>query len=565
MQDPLIGQQIDTYQIRALLGRGGMAQVYRAYDAQLSREVALKLLSAHIQQQPAVHERFLQEGRVLASFQHPGIVPIFNIGDYQGMPYLVQELLPGPTLEEEIRAVQAQGQTLPPATVVAVMSAVASALDYAHQRGIIHRDLKPSNLMRNSHGQMVLMDFGIAKAIAGSEKLTQTGSVLGTPQYLAPEQARGGSLTHAVDIYALGVILYELVTGQVPFDDPSALSVAIAHLSTPPPAPRTLRPDVPPAVEAVILRALAKEPADRYPSAGALAQAFQIAWQTPAGAIHQQPTTVTPVTPTARNAARQQAGVHNAATTIDPALMAQAQQARSALPPPPAAVTPLPSAPPPAAPRAAAPSATPPIPAAPPPHALNPASVSPVVRGRPRRRGQTARRGIMLAGLAVALLGAFVVLRPRGGTADVTPIPTGGGAAARPTLTAAVATHLPTDAALSQPTDAPIIIPPDDTVPTNPPVANPTSAPATGSPAEQFRTVLAAAVANGQVTQKTAENLAENLDKLTDTDDEDRDASKTVRELERTLDQAERKGDIDPGVASELRALLDQIAANEED
>jgi uncharacterized membrane protein YdfJ with MMPL/SSD domain len=128
-----------------------------------------------------------------------------------------------------------------------------------------------------------------------------------------------------------------------------------------------------------------------------------------------------------------------------------------------------------------------------------------------------------------------------------------------------VATSLPTDAPPNQPTDAPVIIPPDETVPTNPPVASPTSAPASGSPAEQFRAVLAAAVANGQVAQKTAADLTEGLDMLTDTDDEDRDVSKTIREMERTLDQAERKGDIDPGVAAQLRALLDQIAANEED
>ncbi|HYF66008.1 MAG TPA: protein kinase [Herpetosiphonaceae bacterium] len=535
MQDPLIGQQIDTYVIRGLLGSGGMAQVYRADEPHLSREVALKLLAAHIQQQPGFATRFLQEGRVLASFQHPGIVHVYNVGEYQGRPYLVQELLPGPTLEEELRAAQAQGQTLPAAAVVGIISEVSSALDYAHQRGIIHRDLKPSNLMRNVHGQMVLMDFGIAKTIAGSQKLTQTGMVLGTPQYLAPEQARGGALTPAVDIYALGVIIFEMTTGRVPFDDPSALSVAIAHLSSPPPAPRSLRSDLPPAVEAVILRALAKEPNDRFPSAGALAHALADAWQASAIPIHQRPTTVAPVPAAAHEDARARAGAANARTAINPPLMQQAQQARESVPPPQPAAPPLPAA-------------TPPL--------LRP----------PARRGQTARRGMAVAGLALALLGAFLVLRPKGSPTDETPTPTVAAAAGQPTVTAAIATLLPTEAAAVVPTTPPADLPTETIIPTNPPVAVPTAAPATGSPADQFRSVLATAVANGQADAATASDLAEKLATLeatvADSTSKDNAVSKAVKDLEKEIDEAERDGTLDSGVAADLRGLLTQVATD---
>ncbi|HYF66007.1 MAG TPA: serine/threonine-protein kinase [Herpetosiphonaceae bacterium] len=346
MDDPLIGQQLGPYLIQTLLGRGGMAQVYEATDTALGRPVALKLLAPALRQQTTIADRMLQEGRVLASFQHPGIVQIYNLGTYQGLPYLVQELLPGPTLEEEISAATSAGQRIDRATVLALISAIASALDYAHQRGVIHRDLKPSNLMRNAYGQMVLMDFGIAKGVTGTEKLTQTGMVLGTPHYLAPEQAQGGALTPAVDIYALGIILYELLTGAVPFDDPTPLVVALAHIQRPPPPLAPQRPDLPPAVIDVMDRALAKDPAVRFPTAGDLAAALTAAWSdadqavpTPAADIHTKPTTVNPAVRLPDDP-YQTVSIHRHPTVAEPALAAQAAVRPPApLPPPPAATT----------------------------------------------------------------------------------------------------------------------------------------------------------------------------------------------------------------------------------
>jgi len=505
MQDPLIGQQVDTYEIRSLLGSGGMAQVYRAFEPLLKREVALKILSSPMQRQPAFAERFVQEGRMLASFQHQGIVHIYNIGEHQGMPYLVQELLPGPTLEEELSAAHAAGRRLDPAAMIDITNQVAGALDYAHQRGIIHRDLKPSNLMRNAHGTMVLMDFGIAKAIAGAEKLTQTGMVLGTPQYLAPEQARGGPLTAAVDIYALGVILFEMATGQVPFNDPSALSVAIAHLSTPPPAPRSLRPDLPDAVEAVILRALAKAPEDRFASAGELAQALSAAWTAPPLPIHAMPTTVSPVTPAERDAARARAGAHNVGTTINPALMQQAQQSR--------APQPLPQAAPP-----------------------------PILVPRPRPK-QSWKIWLAAGGMAVLLL--ILVLRNRGSA-----LPPADGAIT-PTTAAIAATAAATSA---EGAGAPI-----DSVPTAEPAASAPGTPAEVIAAARARVIEAAA--GGLIDSKVGTELQKQLDEIDKKLGEGNatEVSKKAVEFQEKLNKELEKGKVDAGVAAELNALMDLL------
>jgi serine/threonine-protein kinase len=495
MQDPLIGQQVDTYEIRSLLGSGGMAQVYRAFEPLLKREVALKILSAPIQRQPAFAERFVQEGRMLASFQHQGIVHIYNIGEHQGMPYLVQELLPGPTLEEELAAAHAAGRRLDPAAVIDITNQVASALDYAHQRGIIHRDLKPSNLMRNAHGTMVLMDFGIAKAIVGAEKLTQTGMVLGTPQYLAPEQARGGPLTAAVDIYALGVIIFEMATGQVPFNDPSALSVAIAHLSAPPPPPRSLRPELPAAVEAVILRALAKAPEDRFASAGELAQALAAAWTAPQVPINAMPTMVAPVTPAERDAARARAGAHNVGTTINPALMQQAQQSR--------APQPLPQA-------------------APPPILV------------PRPRPQRPWKIWLAAGGMVVLL---LVLLLRNRDAALTP-----SAGATPTTGAASA------GATTAPDDA-----------TTAPVTAAPGTPAETSAAARARVIEAAAAGQIDSKGSTdLQKQLDDLDKKL-ADGDTAEISKKAVEIQDKLAKLVEEGRADAAVAAEISTLMDSL------
>ncbi|HEY1013177.1 MAG TPA: serine/threonine-protein kinase, partial [Herpetosiphonaceae bacterium] len=297
MQDPLIGQQIDRYAIVELLGSGGMARVFRAVDQGLDREVALKVVEPPRFGADEFSARFQREAQTLAGLQHPAIVPIYTFGRHGPFSYLVQELLPGPTLEQEIRTAKAGGGFLAADAITATIRQVAGALDYAHRRGIIHRDLKPSNLMRNTHGMMILTDFGIAKSGESLDKLTKTGMVLGTPHYLAPEQAQGQPLTPAADIYALGVLLYETIANRVPFDDAAPLAIALAHVTQPPPALRSIRPELPPAVEDVVFTALAKAPEQRFPSAGALADALERAWAAGPAVIASPTAALSPAQP----------------------------------------------------------------------------------------------------------------------------------------------------------------------------------------------------------------------------------------------------------------------------
>jgi serine/threonine-protein kinase len=272
-----------------------MARVYSAFDPILEREVALKVLHTSVQQADFA-ERFRREAQTLASLRHPNIVQVYDYGEQDDLCFIVQQLQPGPTLEQELAALAAQGCLMERAAVEQLIMQLADALDYAHSRKFIHRDLKPSNIIRNERGDVVLTDFGIAKAPTTALTKTQTGWVLGTPAYLSPEQARGNpSLSPTSDIYTLGVILFELLTGQVPFNDPRPMEVLLGHIQQFPPSPRSLRPTLPPTVEHVVLKALAKDPAVRYASAGALARALITPWPaTPVQSIHSQPTSVNP-------------------------------------------------------------------------------------------------------------------------------------------------------------------------------------------------------------------------------------------------------------------------------
>jgi serine/threonine protein kinase len=252
----------NRYRIEELIGRGGMATVYRGTDRVLGRSVAVKILADQLARDPTFVERFRREARAAAGLSHPGVVAVFDTGSDDGIHYIVMELLEGRTLEEITRA---EGRVLPD-RAVDIAAAVCTALSAAHRQGLIHRDVKPANIMIAPSGSVKVMDFGIARAM-DSNTLTQTAMTLGTAAYLSPEQAQGDPVDARSDLYSLGVVLYEMLTGRPPFEADSPLAVAYKHVREDPPPPSRLNDDLTPALEAVVLRAMAKDPAARYQTA----------------------------------------------------------------------------------------------------------------------------------------------------------------------------------------------------------------------------------------------------------------------------------------------------------
>jgi len=250
------------YEIIELLGSGGMANVYRAHDPHLGRDVAIKVLADRYTADPAFVERFRREASAAAQLNHPNIVQVFDRGETDGTYFIVMEYLTGPDLKSLIRTRGA----LPPLEAIDYAQQILAALAAAHRRDVIHRDIKPQNVMLASDGLLKVTDFGIARAGAESE-MTEAGSVIGTAQYLSPEQAHGGELTSASDCYSAGIVLYEMLTGRVPFDGERPVVVAMKQINEPPVPPSTYEPDIPPALEAVVMTALAKRPSERYRSA----------------------------------------------------------------------------------------------------------------------------------------------------------------------------------------------------------------------------------------------------------------------------------------------------------
>jgi eukaryotic-like serine/threonine-protein kinase len=270
----MIGELIGgRYEIEELVGTGGMSSVYRARDSVLERRVALKVLHEHFSADPEYVERFRREARAIARLNHPNIVTVIDRGEFEGRQFIVFEHIPGENLKE---VVEREGQ-LPVAQALALTHQIARGLAFAHDHGVVHRDVKPQNVLLDESGTAKVTDFGIARSLDPGEELTQTGTLLGTSDYIAPEQASGQPVDARSDQYSLGVLLYELLAGEVPYPADSFMAVAMRHLRDPVPSLRERRSDVPDRVDEIVARAMAKRPEDRFPSTEAMMGAIEAA------------------------------------------------------------------------------------------------------------------------------------------------------------------------------------------------------------------------------------------------------------------------------------------------
>jgi eukaryotic-like serine/threonine-protein kinase len=268
------GSVVDgRYRVLRRLGSGGMADVWLAEDTHLQRQVALKVLHRRFAQDREFVERFRREAESAAGLQHPNVVSVYDRGEFEGTYYIAMQYVDGPTLKALIDA------GLSPEQAVALIRQVLEGARFAHRHGIVHRDLKPQNVIVNGEGKAIVTDFGIARA--GVSEITQTGSVMGTPHYLSPEQAQGFEVTAVSDLYSIGVLLYEALTGRVPFEGESAVAVAMKQVSQTPQRPSSINPRVSPALDAVVMRALEKEPGERFQSADAFIAALDAALREP--------------------------------------------------------------------------------------------------------------------------------------------------------------------------------------------------------------------------------------------------------------------------------------------
>ncbi len=265
------GSQIGPYQILEQLGQGGMATVYKAYHPALDRYVALKALHPAFLEDPNFLARFRREARVVAKLDHPNIVPVYDYSEHEGRPYLVMKFIEGETLKARLRR-----GPLGREAIMAVAEAVGAALTYAHQQGVLHRDIKPSNVLLAEDGRIYLADFGLARIAQAGESTLSTDRLLGTPQYISPEQALGKrDLDVRTDIYSFGVMLYEMFLGQVPYSADTPYAIIHDHIYSPLPRPREIDPSLPPALERVLLKALAKDPDDRFDDVPSLMRALR--------------------------------------------------------------------------------------------------------------------------------------------------------------------------------------------------------------------------------------------------------------------------------------------------
>ncbi len=457
-QDDFIGRQLDEYRLDVLLGQGGMARIYRGFDTRLKRQVAIKVIDAPHRAETTYRQRFEREAQAIAQLSHPNIVNVYRYGELSGLFYMAMQYVEGIDLRTWIDNYRRQDEFVPLPEVMRIIDEVCQALDYAHSKGIIHRDVKPANILVAEAGRIFLTDFGLVLRVGTATR----GEIFGSPRYIAPEQAISSSgAVPQSDLYAVGVILYEMLTGRLPFDASDPLNMAMQHMSETPPSPRELRPELSPAVEDVLLQSLAKEPEKRYATGALLAEALRRALAVSQPAVDQlasgQPTAVQPTRP---------AAVPMTSPTASP----RRTQKRE-LPPIPAAVV-----------IAESPEFAPP---------------PPVTAVSPKRRGG-AFKWLFIAVLLIGLAGAgwyflgggremladggnlpLAVIVPTTETSTPTSSPIPATATQEPTLTAvpplptatATATAAPTKTATAVPTASPT------SLPTDPPVLAATATP----------------------------------------------------------------------------------------
>jgi ligand-binding sensor domain-containing protein/tRNA A-37 threonylcarbamoyl transferase component Bud32 len=311
------GQNLGPYRIINQIGQGGMATVYKAYHAAMDRYVAIKVLPRQLAESPEFVGRFQQEARTIANLEHPHILPVHDYGESEGITYLVMRFLDAGTLKERL-----QGSAPSLAEIDRLFAQLADALAYAHDHGVVHRDLKPSNVLVDARGNLFLTDFGIAKLLEASPQFTSTGAMIGTPAYMSPEQAQGLKVDQRSDIYSLGIILYEMVTGRVPYEAETPLAVVLKHLNEPLPIPSSVKPGISPAIERVILKALSKNPDDRFASVAE----FLAAWRQAFNETQGEADTVTAATPAPTAAATTVAASTPPAATTPTAVPAQPER-----------------------------------------------------------------------------------------------------------------------------------------------------------------------------------------------------------------------------------------------